>query len=457
MMSEIKLDEEFAGLMAPLSSDEFKLLEESIKKEGCLEPLVVWREMNILLDGYNRYRICGNKVPYKIRELNFEARDEAENWIITNQLSRRNATAELVSYLRGRRYNREKARWGGEREASSQSDNLKTHERLAEEYGVGPATIARDGAFAEAVDELREVLEDNSFKKNALVRECKLGRGDVVKLARITKKGMKNLDKDGPVLAKQIYRMVISGEADSVSAAEREVRRREERRIAKRVKLPKGIEIIQGDCKNVMAGLDKEFDLLVTDPPYNVKEIDWDKIGTRVEYLRFIRERLMLAQSLMSNKWHAFIFCSPVYMADFEMLFRGLGLKVQSKIIWHYRNLTEGRNIDNRFVSSWQPIFHLGNHILNLSSDWSDERFDVQTYAVPQTNFEKDEKFHETQKPLDLIKWLVKMGSYEGQLVLDPFAGAGTTGVACKELNRQCVMVEEKEEFVNTIKVRLAK
>lgn len=63
--------------------------------------------------------------------------------------------------------------------------------------------------------------------------------------------------------------------------------------------------------------------------------------------------------------------------------------------------------------------------------------------------------FHCTVKPTELMKWLVKLVTPEGGVVLDPFAGSGTTLVACKELGRSCIGIEREPEYVEIIKRRL--
>ena len=63
---------------------------------------------------------------------------------------------------------------------------------------------------------------------------------------------------------------------------------------------------------------------------------------------------------------------------------------------------------------------------------------------------------HPTCKPVKLMSWLITLGSREGQLVLDPFAGSGTTGVACKLLGRRFVGIEMEQEYVDIAEVRIA-
>lgn len=63
---------------------------------------------------------------------------------------------------------------------------------------------------------------------------------------------------------------------------------------------------------------------------------------------------------------------------------------------------------------------------------------------------------HPTVKPLALMKYLIKLVSREGQLVLEPFGGSGTTAIACKELNRKCIIIEKEEMYIPIIKARVS-
>jgi len=202
MSRHIDIDSEFKALIPPLSSEEFTQLEANILADGCRDPLVVWavppsekcphcgsgykRAENevfgrtftefheetycedsyadesmwicdqdddecdevegsfILLDGHNRYEICQQHgVEFSTVDLELPDRQAAINWIINNQLGRRNLHPDQASYLRGKRYNGEKRQDGGhgDQKSGNQIDNpIKTHERLAEEYKVSPAT-----------------------------------------------------------------------------------------------------------------------------------------------------------------------------------------------------------------------------------------------------------------------------------------------------------------------------
>lgn len=165
----LKIDAEFASLIPAHTPEERNLLEAALEKDGCRDPLVIWAGHDTILDGHNRHAFCTRfKIPFKTTELSLATRDEAKDWIINNQLARRNLTDEQKSYLRGKRYEQEKKKDGppagntnysGSKSQGSQRGNLdktngKTVTRVAVESGVSPQTIIRDEAKAKAVDKL---------------------------------------------------------------------------------------------------------------------------------------------------------------------------------------------------------------------------------------------------------------------------------------------------------------
>jgi hypothetical protein len=91
-------------------------------------------------------------------------------------MGRRHLTPEQKSELRGRRYNLEKTAGHGE-QAGDQNDPQTTAQRLGQAYGVGEATIKRDGAFAEAVDTLEAEVKQDHLIRRALRREDVQGTG----------------------------------------------------------------------------------------------------------------------------------------------------------------------------------------------------------------------------------------------------------------------------------------
>jgi hypothetical protein len=132
---DIRIDPEFASLIPALSDDEFRQFLASILAEGCRDPLIVWQEENILLDGHNRIAICReHERPYTVVLRSFPSREAAREFILHTQLGRRNISLEAAGYLRGKRY-LEMRRGHGKRsgEKTGQDDPRRVSEQLAQE------------------------------------------------------------------------------------------------------------------------------------------------------------------------------------------------------------------------------------------------------------------------------------------------------------------------------------
>ena len=159
---DFRTDDEFAVLCPLQTSEERELLEASILAHGVREPLVVWREEKLLLDGHTRVRICDeHRLPVDVVEYSFPDRAAARAWVIDNQLGRRNLAEEQRRYLRGKRLLVEKKdKTENLREGDApkhQSDaSGKTAARIAEREGVSQATIERDAEYARAIDKISE-------------------------------------------------------------------------------------------------------------------------------------------------------------------------------------------------------------------------------------------------------------------------------------------------------------
>lgn len=153
------VDKEFESLLPPLPEEDYKGLEESIKREGCRDPLVVWRD--ILVDGHNRYKICTeNNIPYKITSHKFKDRGEVITWIISNQMGRRNLTpfqrSELVIRLKPILKEKAKDRQGERtditygRKKTDVKKPQRTDEALGKIAGVSRDTIRKTEIILES-------------------------------------------------------------------------------------------------------------------------------------------------------------------------------------------------------------------------------------------------------------------------------------------------------------------
>jgi hypothetical protein len=187
-MRELCIDPEFLALIPPLSATERQGLEASILAEGCRDPLIVWEEKNILVDGHNRYEICtAHGIGFQVVTHSFPDRASVMDWMIDNQLSRRNLPPMLLRYLRGKRYLLEKQQGKRHDLTSAQIEQkLTTDRKLAKQYQVSASTIRRDASFARDVDTLSAVLSPPS-RQAILSRDFKLTQRDTQELAKLAR------------------------------------------------------------------------------------------------------------------------------------------------------------------------------------------------------------------------------------------------------------------------------
>ena len=180
----VKIDNEFKRYIRPLNQQEYEKLEASLLAEGIRDSLICWD--GILLDGYHRYQIAQeNDLEYRVTEIELPDRDAAKEWMITNQLGRRNLTPEESSYYRGKLYEARK-RQGARTDLTSHhfDEKLNTAEQIAKEYGVSKPTVERDAKFSEAVDKVAE--EIGEYMRDAILSgTAKVAKQDVEDLFEI--------------------------------------------------------------------------------------------------------------------------------------------------------------------------------------------------------------------------------------------------------------------------------
>jgi len=224
------------------------------------------------------------------------------------------------------------------------------------------------------------------------------------------------------------------------------------------------IILYEGDCLRVLPSINQKFDLIVAGPPYNilgektraVHKVDWDQF-TQEEFMDFSVRWMKLCYDKLIWNGSCFVFWSEKNLFLFRDILSQTKFRLHKIIIWHYPNVVKGFS-SKRWHNTFDFIFHLvkGEKPKYFNASFVDEENkDVWVFVKPQANFKKDRKVHPTQKPLELIKRIVKMFSEKHSWVLDPFAGSGTTLKACIELGRNCVGIEINSEYIEIIKRRL--
>jgi hypothetical protein len=192
----LKVNSAFQSLIPLQSKGEYMALEQSIQAEGCRDPLLVWKDQNVVLDGHTRRELCmKHKQQVKVHEVELEDEKAAVEYILQIQRQRRNLTREAMSYFRGTDYNAVKHSHGGDRRGRRPKDQseplVSTAAQLAEKYGVAQMTIKRDGVFAQVIDRIVEEYGDPEIKRKLLGADVKLTQGTARVLLRMPAKERK--------------------------------------------------------------------------------------------------------------------------------------------------------------------------------------------------------------------------------------------------------------------------
>lgn len=174
----IEIDEEFKNLIPPLTTEEYKLLEEQCIKQGIRVPLTVWNTdgKTILIDGHNRYQIAQkHNLPYTTEEEHFESRNEAIVWICDNQLGRRNIHPLDGERLlnRKRKVLEEEAKKRQVRKPKSVVENLpkqnveRTRDLIGKELGVSGRQVDKLHRINEmATPQVKDMVRNGTLSVN---------------------------------------------------------------------------------------------------------------------------------------------------------------------------------------------------------------------------------------------------------------------------------------------------
>ena len=217
------------------------------------------------------------------------------------------------------------------------------------------------------------------------------------------------------------------------------------------------IDLHLGDCLEVMKQIpDKSVDLVLTDPPYNIARennfstmgragIDfgeWDKGFDLFSYIDQVSRVLKKDGSfVVFNAWR-----NLGAIADYA---EKQGFETKDMIRLEKSNPMP-RNRDRRYITDYECAIWF----VKEKAKWTFNRQDDK-YQRPKFVACIESGLHPTQKNLSLMENLVKIHSNENNVVLDPFMGSGTTGLACKNLNRHFIGIEQDANYFEIAKGRI--
>jgi len=186
------------------------------------------------------------------------------------------------------------------------------------------------------------------------------------------------------------------------------------------------LKLIQDDCLKVLPTLeDESIDLILTDPPYNIGKKDIDSGKEELE--RVSKE---LFRVLKDNSFFI-TFGSIPKIKEVISYIEEVGFHYKWMLIVYWSNINNvlhcpiGRNVYSCIL-----VFEKGKA--------KRRHFILDVFKIVIKRGEK-KIGHPTPKPLNVMEKLILLGSKENDLILDPFIGSGTTMLACKNLNRNCI------------------
>ena len=225
---------------------------------------------------------------------------------------------------------------------------------------------------------------------------------------------------------------------------------------------------------------DNSIDCVITDPPFNISERgkdiqrkclsskmhkrnsnikknfgEWD-IMKEKDFKQFTEEWFKECARVLKKKGWCFIFFSKERIGYFTNPLSGLfiknGFKTRTIISWHKTNPVPSFRKMN-FLSSCEFCI-VGSKGEGRIPNFLMQKEMHNFFETPNKSSYGKTK-HPTEKPLQLIEWLIKIGSNENDIILDPFLGSGTTAIACLKLNRKFIGIEKEEEYIKIAEKRL--
>ncbi len=229
-----------------------------------------------------------------------------------------------------------------------------------------------------------------------------------------------------------------------------------------------GMAIALGDANDLLTEVeDSSVDLIATDPPYEINFANnaWDKPnGLNWDYLAKQFRRVMKPSGnlIIFQGWSCVSETKSVLDKHFFLKnwiiydrIKGRGAKTnvvstREDILWYVAD--ESSYTFNKINSTIKKKtkgmgLRNGNTFRALSNVWTD--------VPPVVPWSRERVDHPTQKPLFLMDRIISIWSNEGDVVLDPFMGSGTTAVACRNLGREFIGFEVDKQYFSISKERI--
>jgi hypothetical protein len=197
-LKDLCIDNDLKELLRPLTQDEFERLEKSIvvEKGFIRDPLILWEFENkyYIVDGHNRYRIMKkyNYIEFDYIILEDKTKEQIKQWMIDNQLAKRNLTDKEKAVLVGLDYKNNK--FNSVDYDHNDHNSYKTNaDVIADKHGISSGTVRRNEKFVDALEEISKNVEDENFRNKVLTEEIKVSKKDIVDLSKEDKEFQKEV------------------------------------------------------------------------------------------------------------------------------------------------------------------------------------------------------------------------------------------------------------------------
>ena len=229
----------------------------------------------------------------------------------------------------------------------------------------------------------------------------------------------------------------------------------------------------QNDYKDSLQHIpDNAIDLVVTDPPYEhvmggMKSKKYN-VGTwnsdsymNMKMSQFKHDDIFELLDLVipkMKKVNMFIFCSKLQLAHyFDYINQHKKLKFDL-LIWDKSSEDNKYSMKSSkfFTQDIEYVVRIYESGVSLRKIWNEDHSKTDShYYMKRQKYAQPKGKHESMKPVELLENYIKVASDENDIVLDPFAGSGSTGVACVNLNRKFIGIELDKDYFNVAKDRI--
>ena len=223
------------------------------------------------------------------------------------------------------------------------------------------------------------------------------------------------------------------------------------------------VTLYKDDCLNVFKNIaDNSIDLICTDPPYKVTSYGCSgTAGGMIKKDLTMRGKVFENNSISVKDYapefyrvlkdgsHMYVMTNHINLIEMLNTFTEVGFHFIKNLIWDKGNKIMGRFYMSQY--EYVMFFRKGRGIQIRNCGTSD----ILRYQNKKTIGEDGVNLHDTEKPVALMRCLIENSTDEGCVVLDPFMGIGSTGIACKECNRDFIGVEIDEKYFEIAQHRI--